>query len=288
MARLFSQDTIDRAKAAQVEILDSDVALVGACDVILSVVPPRDAEATADRIIDALSVPGARKADAVPLYFADMNAVAPSTVKAMAGSFARAGVPARFVDGSIVGGPPSLKADAGTDWYLPSMPLSGPDKLLELPYGEALGGALRMYHIAENVGAASGLKMCFASMSKGYGAIAIQAFTTAQRMGVLGDLKDVMGNMIPARLAQTEGALVGMAPKAYRWVREMEEISKAFAEEGGFEPDLFKGVAQVYRTVADDTVLGQEKIGQRKRGTTSDDVATAVAEGLERKRKKTD
>ena len=285
---LRSQDTIDRAKSAEVEILDTDVALVGACDVILSVVPPRDAEATALRVLDAISVPGARKPDAAPLYFADMNAVAPSTVKAIAASFGRAEAALRFVDGSIVGGPPSLKAGA-EEWYLPSMPLSGPVRLLDdAPYGEALAAALRMYHISADVGAASGLKMCFASMSKGYTAIAIQSFATAQRLGVLGDLKDVLGAMMPARLTQTENGLVGMAPKAYRWVREMEEISKAFSEEGGFEPDLFRGVAEVYRTVADDTVLGQEKIGRRKRGTTSDDIAAAVIEGLDRKKKKTE
>ena len=73
-----------------------------------------------------------------------------------------------------------------------------------------------------------------------------------------------------------------------QWVREMEEISDTFAEEGGFEPDLFRGCAGVFRAVADDTVLGQEKIGQRKRGTTADDAAAAIAEGLEAKKKKTE
>ena len=48
-----------------------------------------------------------------------------------------------------------------------------------------------------------------------------------------------------------------MAPKAYRWVREMEEISKTHIEEGGFDPELFLGAAGVYRSVADDTVLGR-------------------------------
>ncbi|KAH8890980.1 6-phosphogluconate dehydrogenase C-terminal domain-like protein [Thozetella sp. PMI_491] len=218
-----------------------------------------------------------------------MNAVAPSTVKAIAANFDRARIQGVFVDGSIIGGPPSLKgASADGEWYVPSMPLSGPTKLLDLPYGEALAKSLGMYHISPDIGAASGLKMCFASMSKGYTAISIQAWTTAQRMGVLGELKDVLGSMVPARLAQTEKGLVGMAPKAYRWVREMEEISRTFAEEGGFEPELFKGAAGVFKAVAEDTVLGQEKIGQRKRGTTADDTAAAIAEGLAKKKKKTE
>jgi len=77
-----------------------------------------------------------------------------------------------------------------------------------------------------------------------------------------------------------------MPPKAYRWVREMEEIAATYAEEGGFELALFEGVAGVYRTVAEDTVLGGEKTGDRKRGRTLEDVAAAVGEGLEAKRKK--
>lgn len=77
-----------------------------------------------------------------------------------------------------------------------------------------------------------------------------------------------------------------MPPKAYRWVREMEEIAATYAEEGGFERALFEGVAGVYRFVAEDTVLGAEKMGVRKRGRTVEDVAAAMGEGLEAKRKK--
>lgn len=267
-------------------MLPTDVALVGACDVILSVVPPRDAEAMAQRILDAVAVPGARDPDAPPLHFADMNAVAPSTCRAIAATFAKSGLPVAFVDGSIIGGPPTPR-QAG-EWSLPLMPASGPHKLADLPrYGEQLTATLRMRHISDEVGAASGLKMCFASMTKGYTAIALQAFTSARRMGVLGDLRDVMRTVAgPARSEQTEAGLVGMAPKAYRWVREMEEIGKTHAEEGGFDGDLFRGVAGVYRTVADDTVLGREKVGKRVRGTTADDIAQAMVEGMEAKRRK--
>lgn len=271
----------------------TDADLVGSCDVILSVVPPRDAAETAQRVIGALS--SSSPARPSPLYFADMNAVAPSTARQLAAMFDAARVPVRFVDGCIIGGPPSLK-EGGTDaassqdggWDVPLMPASGPHKLADAGvYGPALAAALRMKHISADVGAASGLKMCFASMSKGYTAIALQAYTSAQRMGVLAELQETLAVMAPARAAQTEKGLVAMAPKAYRWVREMEEISKTHAEEGGFEPFLFLGAAGVYRAVADDTVLGQEKVGKRKRGTTAEDIAKAMSEGLEQKKSKT-
>ena len=74
----------------------------------------------------------------------------------------------------------------------------------------------------------------------------------------------------------------------------MEEIGKAHADEGGFvsapstsgQSGVFNEIAQVYRSVADDTVLGEEKTERRKRGLTVEDVATAMGEGLKAKRRK--
>ncbi len=95
-----------------------------------------------------------------------------------------------------------------------------------------------------------------------------------------------MADFVPATLKSAEAGVPGMPPKAYRWVWEMEEIAATYAEEGGFEPVLFEGVAGVYRAVSGDTVLGAEKTGNRKRGRTVEDVAAAMAEGLEKKRTK--
>lgn len=86
-----------------------------------------------------------------------------------------------------------------------------------------------------------------------------------------------------------------MPPKAYRWVREMEEIAITHADEGGFEGGkgdgggVFGQVAEVYRSVAEDTVLGEETTERRKRGRTLEDVALVMGEGLmSKKKRKTD
>lgn len=285
-----SKDTLERVQAAQVTDLRSDADPVRKCDVIISIVPPRDAQATAQRVIDAMQLVTKENP---PLYLADLNAVAPSTVKGIAKAIESAQVPITFIDGSVLGGPPhpsdGAAAPAAGGWYLPSIPTSGPARIADIPgYGARLAETLNVKHVSQDIGASSGLKMCFASLGKGYSAIAVQSFTTAHRLGVLEPLKEAMQEIAPARVRQTEDALVGMPPKAYRWVSEMEEISKTHAEEGGFEEGLFKGAAGVFKAVAEDTVLGQEKVGQRKRGRTAEDVAAAMAEGLERKRKKLD
>ncbi|KAF4968158.1 hypothetical protein FSARC_4434 [Fusarium sarcochroum] len=280
-----SQDTIDRARDAQVELLESDIELVQQSSVILSVVPPKDAENTARRIVDALSDSNRTE----QLYFVDLNAVAPSTIKTIAALFETSKVPARFIDGSILGAPPRLRTSSNSsdldDWARPRLPISGPDSLKSLPFGEKLISVLNMNHISPDIGAASGLKMCFAALSKGFTAIATQSFTTAHNLGVLDALKDEVGKFSPAVLANAEKSVPSMPPKAYRWVREMEEIALTFNEEGGWGKSMFEGAAGVYEAIAEDEVLGSEKVGKRKRGTTLEDVAAAAAEGLQKKKK---
>ncbi|CEJ95012.1 hypothetical protein VHEMI10516 [[Torrubiella] hemipterigena] len=291
-----SEDTIERTKKADVEMLPSDLELVQQCQVILSIVPPKDAVATAQRVADALSG-GSAKDNVV---FIDMNAVAPSTCRDIGILFEKARVPVTFVDGCIIGGPPKRKNDteatkseidsfsSDSEWEIPNLPLSGPEFLSKLPDGDKLGKFLGLKIFSEDVGAASGLKMCFASMAKGFTAIATQSFATAQNMGVLDELKIQLKEVMPINLSMAERRVPGMPPKAYRWVKEMEEIGKTMEEEGGWDAPIFKGAAGVYKAVADDMVLGKEKIGKRSRGTTLDDVAVCLAEGLQRKKKKTD
>ncbi len=49
---------------------------------------------------------------------------------------------------------------------------------------------------------------------------------------------------------------------------------------------MFDGVSEVYRFVADETVLGQEKSENRGVGQTPEDVARVMGQGLERKKEK--
>ncbi|KFA61457.1 hypothetical protein S40285_03411 [Stachybotrys chlorohalonatus IBT 40285] len=286
-----SEDTAERARQAGVQ-LSSDLELVQQCHVILSVVPPSQADAIARRIVEALS----RHQREDYLYFADLNAVSPSTVRSIASRFDDGSLKVRFIDGCILGGPPRLKAapDPGTnasasdgshgEWSRPRIPVSGPSILSSLADGDKLASTLNMRTISPDIGPASGLKMCFAALSKGFTALATQSFTTAQQLGVADELSRELRQVLPQHLALVDRSVAAMPPKAYRWVREMEEIATTMSEDGGWTRNLFDGAAGVYRVVAEDEVLGSERIGKRKRGTTAEDVAAALAEGLKKKR----
>ncbi|OBT93393.1 hypothetical protein VE01_08735 [Pseudogymnoascus verrucosus] len=286
-----SKYTQERAEEGKIETLSTDEDVVREADYILSIVPPRDALATAQRVADVLQFhKGIRS---TPLYYLDLNAVSPRSARTILNLFRDPNV-AIPVDGGIFGGPPSLK-DAPTDgsgnssWYKPKIPTSGPYKVAESPKsGQHLAETLNIRHISDDIGQASGLKMCFASTMKGFSGILTQSFTTAQQLGVLDELKTLLGEISPATLHAAENSVPRVPPKAYRWVAEMEEIAATFSEEAGFEKDLFLGVAGVYKTMSNDTVLGQEKTGYRKRGRTVEDVASAMNEGLQAKKKKSE
>ncbi|CAL5870430.1 uncharacterized protein PFLUO_LOCUS4666 [Penicillium psychrofluorescens] len=133
----------------------------------------------------------------------------------------------------------------------------------------------------ERLGAASGLKMCFGSTTKGFFALAIQSYVTAEALGVLPQLRNYMKRYNAETLAIADKGVISMPPKAYRWVNEMQQIGVMMEEDGGFDQGLFNGVAEVYRVVAEDTALGLEQPGKRSRGTTIDDVVAVMRSGME-------
>lgn len=276
--------------------------LVETTDYILSIVPPRDALATAKRITTAYSAQN----KVTPFYYLDLNAISPRTAREIASLFQTTAPGVRFVDGGIIGGAPSPKnssepsttiseapASNTHEWKRPSIPVSGPYKVSDsAASGAHLSSTLNLNHISDEVGKASGLKCCFASMTKGFTALAIQSFTTASNLGVLELLVQEAEERIPGLFKSARGGLPGMPPKAYRWVREMEEIAITHADEGGFEgggeegEGVFGQIAGVYRSVAEDTILGEETTEKRKRGRTLEDVALAMGEGLLGKKRK--
>jgi 3-hydroxyisobutyrate dehydrogenase-like beta-hydroxyacid dehydrogenase len=264
-------------------------------DYILSIVPPRDVIGTAKRFAtqwlsnkaDRATFKKSEGIPELPLYYVDLNAISPSSATSISTLFAASAPEIRFVDGGIIGGPPNLTSPEKNTWYKPSLVCSGPDNIADAELGGIqLAEVLNMRHVSSEVGSASGLKMCFASLNKGFTAIAIQAYATAHKLGVLPELRDHLKEYTPGVGAAAERGLPGMPPKAYRWIAEMQEIAETFSEVCGFGKEMFEGARDVYSLVADDTELGKEKIGKRVRGKTAEDVALLVAEGLRRKKEK--
>ena len=256
----FSVATKDRAEKANITLVEKDGDIVDQADYILSIVPPRDALATAHRIVSAKLELERRTS---PLYYIDLNAIAPRSARQIADVFMPFTKQVKFIDGGIIGGPPAPKSDSPGEWKKPSLVVSGPHSLFndQSDHGPSLASVLNMRHVSGEIGSASGLKMCFASTTKGLTAIAIQSFTTASRLGVLDELRDHLSTYSPKTGQLAESGVKGMTTKAYRWVEEMRQIGETFEVDGGWEKDaaIFPGAAALYDFVAEVEGVGGEK-----------------------------
>jgi len=240
------------AAEAGVEDVGGLDVLVRDAAVVLSVVPPGAAEDAAEAI--AAVAGGAR-----PLV-ADLNAIAPATALAIEARLAERGL--ETVDGSISGPPPH--APSTTRIYLAGARAS---EVAALPFT----GVERVL-VGADVGLASAVKMCTASVYKGRVALLVQALRTAQAYGVVEHVLDDLVDTGLANRGRTGGTIGKASAKAWRYVPEMEQIA-ATQGEAGLTPELFRAIADVYAELAERAVA-----------ETPEDVADDVplAEVLER------
>jgi hypothetical protein len=283
-----SEATQKRARESNVELMSTDLELCKEADYILSIAPQRDTRAIADRVIAAVTNSDFMFVERKnPLYFLDLNAVSPRTAREAFDHFASSAPAVKVIDGGIVGSPPKPKDDGS--WFCPGFVISGPHRLHEAPLsGEHLAKILNTQHINDDIGAASGVKMCYAALHKGFTALATQSLTAAHNLGVMTELQGYLGDSPLG--AYVNSALPVMPPKAYRWVQEMDEIADTFEQDGGFsrEESIFRPIGQVYNLIANDTELGNEQTDDRQRGKIAEDVAALTSAGLEKRKLKTE
>ncbi|MEZ4501320.1 MAG: DUF1932 domain-containing protein [Dehalococcoidia bacterium] len=216
--------TAERAARGGLEDAGSVEALVAASDAIVSVCPPHAAEDVA-RQVAGLGFAGT---------YLDANAVSPATARSVASIVEAAG--ARFVDGGIVGGPAWR---AGTT----RLYLSGDGAAEAARWFE--GSPLGVVVIEGGAGAASTLKMTYAAYTKGSTALVTSILAVARREGVEAALLEEWRTSQPDLVNGLERRLQGAAPKAWRWVGEMEEISATF-EASGLPGGFHAAAADLY------------------------------------------
>ncbi len=144
------------------------------------------------------------------------------------------------MDGSISGGPP--RADYRTRVYLSGarageLADAGPDRL-----------DLRV--VGVEVGLASAVKMCTASVYKGHTALLAHALATAHANGVLAEVLDDLHDSFPRQIDRAARLLAVSTTKAGRYVGEMREIAATQAS-AGLTPALFEAMAEVYSRLAE-------------------------------------
>jgi L-threonate 2-dehydrogenase len=227
-----SDASANRAKAAGMQPVADERELLSGADYFLSILPPDQALALANRLAPALqSLP-------VKPVYVDCNAVSPQTAERIAAVIEPTG--ASFVDGGIIGGPPR------EGYGGPAIYASGP----EAKRTEALKDWGLDWRIIDGpIGAASGLKMSYAGITKGTTAIAAAMLLGAARFGCAEALIAELSSSQPNMLKRMRGSIPSMYDKAYRWVGEMEEISD-FLEANAPSSAMYQGIARLYEFFA--------------------------------------
>ena len=145
----------------------------------------------------------------------------------------------RFIDASIIGGPPSPRE-------APRFYASGPHAgLLE----ELDGRGIVVQVIDDTVGRASGIKMCYAALTKGTSALQLTLLAAAEAMQLTEELKEELLFRQPELYQRMSSQLPALPTKAGRWVAEMEEIAETF-DTVGATPLMHRGAADVYRLLS--------------------------------------
>ena len=232
--------------------------LVEQADLVMSMTVSAAVPGVCRQVADALKATGS------DTLFAECNAIAPQLACELEPAITDAG--GRFVDASIIGGPPR-------PGYSPHFYASG-EHAVEFARLNDFG--ITVLKLDGDVGQASGIKMCYAAMTKGSWALYTELLMAAELMGLTEPLLAEFQSGQESVIQRMERTIPTVPPRARRWVSEMEEIRDTFAHLG-MTPHLFEGVAEMYRFIGD-TPLGDETPESRDRNRTFTETIRQLAQ----------
>ena len=223
-----SKETRERAEEYHLIDAKTLTLLTRTCSVIVSICPPAAAEEVAKNVA-ALSFDG--------LYL-DANAISPQRALRIQEIVENAG--ARFVDGSVIGGPAWKPKNT---W----LQLSG-------DYAEDAAtlfskGPLETNIIGKEIGKASALKMAYAAYSKGTTALLAAILATAENFDVRKELETQWTKYEPEFVEEAHARTKRVTAKAWRFAGEMDEIAETFAE-AGMPSGFHEAAGEIYQRIA--------------------------------------
>ena len=230
-------------------------------DIVLSIVPPGFATQAADEVAESMSESGH-----CPPY-ADCNAVSPETAKAIAKQISDAG--ADFIDGGILGPPPS-ETRSNTRFYF-----SG-ERAELLAVLDGKGIVVRL--LGTEIGRASGIKMCYAALTKGTHALQTAVITLAEALGLTEEVSHEFQTSQEASYKQIASSAPRLPVVAWRYIDEMKQIAQTF-EAAGVTPKFHEGAVDIYTHLAT-TPLAEQTLEKRDKSLSPQQAAAVYAKHL--------
>ena len=230
-------------------------------DIVLSIVPPGLAAQVAEDVAKSMSNSGHNPP------FADCNAVSPETAKAMAKKISEAG--ADFIDGGILGPPPNETRN-NTRFYFSG---ERAELLSEL---DCKGIIVRL--LGPEIGRASGIKMCYAALTKGTHALQTAVITLAEALGLTEEVSHEFQTSQEASYQQISSSAPRLPVVAWRYIDEMKQIAQTF-EAAGVTPKFHQGAADIYSHLAT-TPLAKQALETMDKNLSPQQAAASYAKHL--------
>ena len=264
-----SQRTCALAKDAGFRISATLNELIHEADLLLSILVPASAETVAKEIARSLQETGETT------LITDCNAISPMRSERIGRTIESAG--GRYIDASIIGHPPGR--DVPPRFYVSGQYA---DALLALD-----GKGIAVKVLGGDVGRASGIKMCYAALTKGTSTLQVALLTVAESLGLSSELHEELAYSQKAALRSMESGIPRLPPNAHRWIGEMEEIATTFAAQG-VTPNFHLGAAAIYRLLEQTpyAIESPENIDSNR--TLTQTIAATVAQLSESEMENTD
>ncbi|MFL2664951.1 MAG: NAD(P)-binding domain-containing protein [Dehalococcoidia bacterium] len=234
-----SKESAIRAQQNKITDVGTLENLVENSDVILSILVPSKALGFAKQIAPLIAKSNREK------IFVDCNAISPQTTKEINIIIEKSN--GLFIDGGIIGGSPRSGEK-------PRIYISGKHaNKIEVLHSKDV----EFIDMKSEIGAASGLKMTYAAITKGTAALYAASLMTADHFGLLEKLLDEISYSQP-RVFDSIKSVNSISAKAFRWIGEMEEIAETFK----FSDNTGKfhiGAAEIFRKIAL-SPIGHERV----------------------------
>ena len=234
-----SKESAIRAQQNKITDVGTLENLVENSDVILSILVPSKALGFAKQIAPLIAKSNREK------IFVDCNAISPQTTKEINIIIEKSN--GLFIDGGIIGGSPRSGEK-------PRIYISGKHaNKIEVLHSKDV----EFIDMKSEIGAASGLKMTYAAITKGTAALYAASLMTADHFGLLEKLLDEISYSQP-KVFDSIKSVNSISAKAFRWIGEMEEIAETFK----FSDNTGKfhiGAAEIFRKIAL-SPIGHERV----------------------------
>lgn len=233
LTNLAGRSDLSKARAAEAGITDVGglEALVDQSEIILSIMPPEDALSVGKDVSAAIKTAGSSA------YYVDCNAISPQTSQNIGTEIAASG--GRYIDGGIIGMPPQ-------NGQRIRLFVSGAELDVLAPLD---GCGLDLKPIGPIIGQASGLKMCYAALTKGQMTLHAAILMLAHSLDLFAPLSAELELSQNDAWQRMQFTTPFIAPDSGRWIGEMNEIAATFRS-AHLPSGFHEAAAQVFEAAA--------------------------------------